>query len=65
MLWAPREANTTRDRYWVRVTSSPASAKERAAIATSTRLALRTASTIALVQRGSDSDSLIHIATIV
>ena len=40
-----REASTTSERYWVRVTSSATSASERAAIATSTRLAVRTAST--------------------
>ena len=43
-LGAP-EASTTNERYWVKVTSSPTSASERAAMATSTRLALRTAST--------------------
>ena len=45
MLCGPREARTTSDRYWVRVTSSPASASDRAAMATRTRLALSTAST--------------------
>ena len=39
------EASTTSERYWVKVTSSPTSASDRAAMATRTRLALRTAST--------------------
>ena len=42
--WGPREARTTSVRYWVRVTSSPTSASDRAAIATIARLAVRTAS---------------------
>jgi hypothetical protein len=44
--WGPRAANTTKDLYWVSVTSSPTSANERAAIATKTRLAVTTASRI-------------------
>ena len=41
----PLDAKTTSERYCVKVTSSPTSASERAAMATRTRLALRTAST--------------------
>src|ERR1700735_4755308 len=52
LLWGPREASTTNDRYCVNVTSSATSASDRAATATSTRLAVSTASTT-----GSCSDS--------
>ena len=46
MRWRPRDATTTRARYWAMVVSSAAAPSDLVATATRARLAVSTASTV-------------------